>query len=270
MTDTPRFWGDSDRLPLTPFVAADFVEFDMDPTGLNGVHAKVFVRDRAGTAWLLKSGALGDERSTRSRPTPAEERTRRAAFPVHEAIMARLLGTVGIRTADVDVAFRRLLPVDEPMRLRLLVSAHRLIHGRRRDKIVDFQPSAAFLEDLAVAECVNRVVGQRDHRRQNHLVGEDGRFIPVDNGDCMDADWFAAELQPRDFAAGQRCEGAARRLGALTTAAVDAIVAGLPAEAVDWHDAAVGLGHYVPGTLAEKRARLIANVGALRRWAGLD
>lgn len=269
MTDASRFWGNADQLPLTPFVDADFVEFDMDAAGVNGVQAKAFVRDAAGDAWLLKSGAYGDERSLRARPSAGEERTRRAALPVHEAIAARLLRTAGICTSDVDFAFHRLLPLDEPERLQLLVSAHRLLHGRRQDKIAAFAPSPAFVEDQAVAMCVNRVIGQRDHRLQNHLVGTNGRFIPLDNGDCMDARWLSTEMLPQAFADLTLSDALRQRLEPLTAAAVDSIFAALPAQAVAWHDDAVGLGYYAAGTLAAKRERVTTNVSALRRWAAL-
>ena len=273
-----RFWGESEDLALTLFTASDFIEFNMEPDGLNGVQAKAFVRDQDDIAWLLKSGALGDTGSTR--PSPDEERTRRAAFPVHEAIVAMLMKGVGVSAGDVDFAFRTLLPVDEPGPLRLLVSAHRLVHGRRCDKAGDFQPSATFTDDLFVALCVNLVIGQRDLERHNYLVGDDGRFVPIDNSGCMYGDWLSTDLVLRQFDDIESLEPLARtwtdelrervqrRLEPLTPGVVGTVFAALPPDAVAWHDTAAGIGYYAPGTLAQKEVRIWKNVEVLRRWAG--
>jgi hypothetical protein len=277
---TLRFWNDSERLVLTSFTVSDFVEFNMEPDGLNGVQAKEFVRDGEGTAWLLKSGALGD--SDTARPSPREERSRRAAFPVHEAIVALLLQSVGVCVSDVDLAFRTLQPVGEPEPLRLLVSVHRLVHGRRRDKAGDFQPSAAFSEDLFVTLCMNIVVGQRDHQLHNYLVDSHDRFVVIDNSACMYDDWLTNELTSRHFDdvsslepldrgwPAALMERVQRRFEPLTEAVVNTAFTAVPTEAVAWHDAAAGIGYYAPGTIAQKQARVGKNVKALRRWAGLD
>lgn len=275
---TIRFWGESDPLVLTPFTDADFVDFNMTHEDLNGVQAKAWVRDRNGTAWLLKSGALGDANS--KRPSPDEEKSRRAAFPVHESIVAMLLRNVDVGVSDVDLAFRTLCAVDEPRPLRLLVSAHRLLHGRRRDKVDAFQPPASFADDLFVSLCINVVIGQRDHESHNYLVGDDGHFIPIDNSGCMYGDWFTTDLSASQFNNIRSLEPQApvsteaiwervrHRLKPLTTEVVDAVFAALPPEAIAWHDTAVGIGHYAPGTLAQKQARVRKNVEALRHWVG--
>lgn len=275
-----RFWGNSDDLPLTSFTVADFLEFNMERNDLNGVQKKEFLRDRDGTAWLLKSGALGDAGSTR--PSPDEEMSRRAAFPVHEAIVTMLLTSVGIRAGDVDLAFRTLLPVDEPRPLRLLVSAHRLVHAQRADKAGDFQPSVAFTDDLFIALCLNLVVGQRDHERHNYLVGNDGRFVPIDHSGCMHGDWLTTDLRAQQFDDIRSLESHAptwapalrerlqHRLEPLTAVVIEAVFAALPPEAVKWHDDAAGVGYYAPGTLAQKEVRIRKNVEALRRWAGRE
>jgi hypothetical protein len=276
----PRFWGNSDDLPLTSFTVADFLEFNMERNDLNGVQKKAFLRDQDGTAWLLKSGALGDAGSTR--PSPDEESSRRAAFPVHEAIVTMLLTSVGIHASDVDLAFRTLLPVDEPRPVRLLVSAHRMVHAQRADKAGDFQLSVAFIDDLFVALCLNLVLGQRDHERHNYLVGNDDRFVPIDHSGCMYGDWLTTDLKPQQFDDARSLESQAptwapalrervqHRLEPLTAGVVEAIFAALPPEAVKWHDAAARLGYYVPGTLAQKGVRVRKNVEALRRWAGYE
>lgn len=273
---TLHFWGESDPLALTPFTARDFIEFNMKLEDLNGVQAKAWVRDPTGTAWLLKSGALGDPDS--KRPSPDEEKTRRAAFPVHEALVAMLLRSVGVYAGDVDLAFRTLRAVDEPKPLRLLVSAHRLLHGRRLDKVDDFQPSAPFADDLFVALCVNVVIGQRDHERHNYLVGDNERFIPIDNSGCMYGDWLTTDLTVQQFDnirslelhvptwTDARRERVQRRLEPLTAEVVESAFAALPLEAVAWHDAAAGIGYYAPGSLVKKEARAKSNIEELRRW----
>jgi hypothetical protein len=59
------------------------------------------------------------------------------------------------------------------------------------------------------------------------------------------------------------------RIRPLSGKVLDRIFAGLPRAALAWHDAAVGVGHYVTGSIAMKQARITANLKVLRLWAGL-
>jgi hypothetical protein len=76
-----QFMGNTDVIAFRPFTAPDFAEFEVAPD--HGVQAKEFVRDSDGAAWLIKSGALGREHPPNL--SDEEERSRRAAFPIHEA-----------------------------------------------------------------------------------------------------------------------------------------------------------------------------------------
>jgi hypothetical protein len=129
---------------------------------------------------------------------------------------------------------------------------------------------------------MNLVVGQRDHERHNYLVGDDGRFVPIDNSGCMYGDWLTTELTGQQFDDIRSLEFHAptwtqalrervqHRLEPLTAAVIEAVFAALPPEAVTWHDEHAGIGYYAPGTLAKKEVRIRKNVEALRRWAGRD
>jgi hypothetical protein len=272
------FWSETDAIALTPFTDADYGEFNIPTSAKNGVQAKQFVKDASGDAWLIKSGALGEKHPDNL--TREEEKSRRAAFPIHQALASLLLRAVGVLVNEVGLGFRT-MNIEEPREtVRLLVSIHRMQRARRRDHVSGFLPSIEFVDDLFTMLCVNRVIGQGDHQLHNYMVSETGRLLAVDNGACMKGDWLSRDCTTDDFDRIESLEETARmwtdqartrikgRLRPLTGKVVDAAFSALPAAAVAWHDQDVGPEFYAVGTIAEKQARINANVAVLRRWGG--
>ena len=86
-------WDEERQRELKPFTDVDFEKWNMDPAATNGVHAKQFLNDLAGGAWVAKSGALNEPFGPAH--TSAVERGRRVAFPLNEALASLHLSAGG-------------------------------------------------------------------------------------------------------------------------------------------------------------------------------
>jgi hypothetical protein len=276
------FLGDTDAIAFRPFREPDFEEFDIAADrSEDGVQAKEFVRDTDGAAWLVKSGAHVGKHPTDL--SDEEERSRRAAFSVNEALVPLLYGTCGLLINEVRLGFRTMHVREPEEHTTQLVSLHRMQHGVRGDKAEGrgIKRDEGFYESLLTMLCVDVVVGQIDHKlNHNYLLTHDGRLLPNDNGACMRGAWLVEERVVDDFErlksvelninwTEQRRAAVKARLQALTARAIDAAFAALPRQAVNWHDERVEHGYYAAGPISEKRSRMKTNLEVLREWAGL-
>jgi hypothetical protein len=276
------FWPETDALKLTPFSRSDYLEYRLPLIeDRRGVHVKEYVRDQNGQPWIYKSGALGERRKPCH--TDAVENARRVAFPIHEALVSLLLHHCDVLVNPVYLGFRTMSVAITGERVRLLVSIHGMRAATSRHEMPEgFVPSERFVEDFLVLSCLNVVLGQRDLLTHNYMVTDDDqRLLPVDNGDCMMADWMVRDCEPKDFEL-TLPEGAARpvsaelltrvkkRLASLSSEKVGAAFAALPRPCVEWHDKNVAPGSYVAGTIHEKQVRVKANLDVLGRWIGMN
>jgi hypothetical protein len=229
-----------------------------------------------GRAWVAKSGALAQEFPPDH--DDAVERGRRVAFPINEAIAALLYRQAGL-SIEVGLGIRTMVNSHSKTEESLIASFHEMQRGTLRCKLGAIESTDRYIEDVLCVACLDTIMGQRDHKTHNYMVTTEGRLFPFDNSDCMHEEWLSARCDAELFEDVRTYEperprwtdafrrAVISRMASVTPGVVDAIFAALPEAIVQAHDASLGAGPYVAGSLREKREHLKANLEVFRDWA---
>jgi hypothetical protein len=143
------FLGDTDRcIRARRLSTADYESWRLPGSETaKGVHVKEFLTNSAGTAWMVKTGAV---RESHPNHTDLMERGRRIAFPLNEAVSSILFRSVGILTNLVALGFRSFHVPRTGRCERLLVSFHEMRAGILRSDRNIFTPPTRYVETFSV------------------------------------------------------------------------------------------------------------------------
>jgi len=278
------FLQDSDLSAWAPLPKERYPDYDLnDDDERNGVDTKQFLTDPQGRAYMIKSGAYGETPRPERPPRPlAEERSRRLAFPIHEALSSLLYDSVEVTVSNVSLAFRTFDQVGSTgeRNVRLLASVVEMRPAQLRKNIENLAPCRTYSVDFFCMLVLDKVLGQGDRPNHNYMITTNGMLMAIDNAACMHSEWWSEALAPdafehlhprvqddaADIASEHTKRAAAERTSRLTAAVVDEAFLALPSRARNCHEEKFEVGKYTPARLDQKKQHIKENLCALREW----